>query len=410
MPWRPDRCGTGLQSEENRRLSRITAKDPAVQPVSHNPDFLQQAQQQATLALYLSNPNPRVGCVIVAADGTLLGQGHTQQAGGPHAEIMALRDAAARGIPVRGATAYVTLEPCCHQGRTGPCCEALIEAGVARVVASLRDPNPKVAGQGFARLQAAGIGVTLLAQDAPLAQQARALNIGFFSRMLRQTPWVRMKIAASLDGKTALPDGSSQWITSEPARRDGHAWRARACALLTGIGTVLHDRPRLDVRLVATPRQPHLVIVDSDLQTPPDAPCLDLARKVFVYCARAPIERAAALTARGVHITCLPASDTPQGAPPRVDLRAMLQDLGRREINELHVEAGQTLNGALLQADLVDELLLYVAPKLLAQGLEMARWDAPVSLAAARTLHFSACELLGPDLRINARVSDRDNF
>ena len=385
-----------------------------MQHASHDSHFLQQAQQQAMQALCLSNPNPRVGCVIVASDGTLLGQGHTQQAGGPHAEIMALRDAAARGADVQGATAYVTLEPCCHQGRTGPCCEALISAGIAHVVASLRDPNPRVAGQGFARLRAAGIGVTLLAPGAPLAQQARALNLGFFSRMLRQTPWVRMKIAASLDGKTALPDGSSQWITSEAARCDGHAWRARACAVLTGIGTVLHDHPRLDVRLVATPRQPHLVIVDSDLQTPPDAPCLGLARQVFIYCARQPTAQAAALAARGVQIICLPATDTLDNtqdhARPQVDLHAMLHDLGRREINELHVEAGQTLNGALLQANLVDELLLYVAPKLLGQGLEMARWAAPVNLGSARTLHFDACELLGPDLRINASISGRDHF
>ena len=373
-------------------------------------NYLQQAQDQAGQALFLSAPNPRVGCVLVTPDGQLAGQGYTQRAGGPHAEVMALRDARERGISVHGATAYVTLEPCCHQGRTGPCCEALISAGIARVVASQRDPNPRVAGQGFARLRAAGLSVELLPPDADLALQSRALNIGFFSRMVRQTPWVRLKVAASLDGKTALPDGQSQWITAEPARRDTHAWRARACAILSGIGTVLHDQPRLDVRLIDTPRQPHLVIVDSQLRTPAQAPLFRPGREVLIYCAHADAQRAAALRAAGARITCLPAPAQAGGAPARVDLRAMLQDLARQEINELHVEAGQTLNGALLAAGLVDELLLYLAPKLLGQGLGLAQWGPPANLAEALELEPLSSEMLGPDLRINARVRGRGSF
>ncbi|MDO8261671.1 MAG: bifunctional diaminohydroxyphosphoribosylaminopyrimidine deaminase/5-amino-6-(5-phosphoribosylamino)uracil reductase RibD, partial [Gallionella sp.] len=211
----------------------------------------------ARQSIGLSNPNPRVGCVLSSDCGRVIGRGFTQQIGGPHAEIMALRDAAEHGHTVAGATAYVTLEPCSHHGRTGPCCDALIAAGIKKVVASIADPNPRVSGQGFERLRAAGIEVIV----GPGAAESRELNIGFFSRMIRKTPWVRMKIAASLDGKTALDNGASQWITSEAARTDGHAWRARACAVLTGIGTVLADNPRLDVRLVDTPRQPHLVVV-----------------------------------------------------------------------------------------------------------------------------------------------------
>ena len=227
-------------------------------------DYAAVAVALARDAIKITSPNPRVGCVLTGNDGDVLGKGHTQKAGGPHAEIMALRDAAARGNSVVGATAYVTLEPCSHHGRTGPCCDALIGAGIKKVVVSIQDPNPLVSGQGIARLRAAGIEVEV----GPGAAESRELNIGFFSRMIRKTPWVRMKIAASLDGTTALANGQSQWITAEPARADGHAWRARSCAVLTGIGTVMQDNPRLDVRLVETPRQPHLVVVDSHLDTP----------------------------------------------------------------------------------------------------------------------------------------------
>jgi len=251
---------------------------------------LAQALQQAQAALLRANPNPRVGCVLVNPAGQVIGQGSTQQAGGPHAEVMALRDAQALGHSTAGATAYVTLEPCSHHGRTGPCCDALVHAGIGRVVAALPDPNPLVAGQGFARLRAAGVAVDIAGDSADPALRdwaaaARELNIGFFSRMLRGTPWVRLKTAASLDGVTALPNGQSQWITGEAARADGHAWRARACAVLTGIGTVLQDRPRLDVRGIDTPRQPALVVVDSDLQTPPDAALFAPRRPVLIYAA-----------------------------------------------------------------------------------------------------------------------------
>ena len=365
-------------------------------------DPMQRALELAQQALLRSAPNPRVGCVIVAADGVLLGEGSTQQAGAAHAEVMALRDAASRGLSVAGACAYVTLEPCSHTGRTGPCCEALIDAGISRVVASIADPNPLVAGRGLARLRSAGIAV----QVGPGAKQSRQLNIGFFSRMLRGTPWVRLKLAASLDGRTALDNGQSQWITSEPARADGHAWRARACAVLSGIGTVLEDDPWLDVRLLDTPRQPTLVLVDSRLQTPPQARLFEPARPVWIYWAAQDPAGEAALRARGALLRHL--SD---GRPePKVDLQALLRDLGRREINELHVEAGHKLNGSLLRAGLVDELLLYLAPKLVGPGRAMASLAPLNSLADALALEFSSAQMIGPDLRILASIPGRDRF
>ena len=366
--------------------------------------FIHQALGLAAQALFLSNPNPRVGCVITAADGRLLGQGFTQQAGGPHAEIMALRDAAARGHDVRGATAYVTLEPCAHQGRTGPCCDALIAAGITRVVASLADPNPLVSGQGFARLRAAGIEVSV----GEGAQESFELNIGFFSRMVRKTPWVRMKMAASLDGTTALPNGESQWITSSAARADGHAWRARACAVLTGIGTVLEDNPRLDVRDVATPRQPHVVVVDSQLQTPPDARLFIAGRACYIYCAgskdTAFQERKQALESQGAVVVELP------NAHNKVDLSAMLADLASRGVNELHVEAGSKLNGSFIREGLIDEMLVYLAPCMLGEGLAMAHFGPLTQLNQGLSLDFKSVEKIGPDVRILARVKGRDNF
>ena len=329
-----------------------------------------------------------------------MGQGHTQRAGGPHAEIMALRDAAAQGHPVIGATAYVTLEPCSHHGRTGPCCDALIAAGIKKVVASIADPNPLVAGQGFERLRAAGIEVEV----GPGAAESRELNIGFFSRMIRKTPWVRMKMAASLDGTTALSNGQSQWITSPEARADGHAWRARACAVLTGIGTVLQDNPRLDVRLVSTPRQPHLVVVDSRLETPLNAHLFIAGRALYIYTAVENELKKAALEAQGAMVIYLP------DAHGKVDLAAMVRDLGRREINELHVEAGSKLNGSLIRAGLVDEFLLYLAPKLLGPGLGMASFGPLQALSDAVELQFQSTDRVGADLRIVTRVAGRDRF
>lgn len=361
---------------------------------------MRQALDLAAQGLRLTAPNPRVGCVIVGAGGQLLGQGHTQRAGGPHAEIMALADAAARGHAVKGATAYVTLEPCAHHGRTGPCCDALVAAGIGKVVASLQDPNPKVAGQGFARLRAAGIAVEV----GPGAAESRELNIGFFSRMVRKTPWVRMKIAASLDGQTALENGASQWITSEPARADGHAWRARACAVLTGIGTVLEDDPRLDVRLVDTPRQPQLVVVDSRLETPLAARLFIPGRAVTLYAAVADEAKKVALEARGATVVYCP------GPGGKVDLAAMLRDLAAREVNEVHVEAGHKLNGSLVREGLVDEFLVYLAPKLLGAGRGMVNIGPLSELSQAIPLEFRETALVGPDLRLLTRIPGRDNF
>ncbi|MES2412328.1 MAG: bifunctional diaminohydroxyphosphoribosylaminopyrimidine deaminase/5-amino-6-(5-phosphoribosylamino)uracil reductase RibD [Pseudomonadota bacterium] len=362
--------------------------------------FISLALEQARQALYLSPPNPRVGCVLVSASGDIIGLGSTQQAGGPHAEIMALRDAAEKGHAVAGATAHVTLEPCSHHGRTGPCCDALIGADIKKVVASLADPNPLVSGQGFAKLRAAGVEV----ETGPGASESRELNIGFFSRMVRKTPWVRMKVAASLDGKTALMNGKSQWITGEAARSDGHAWRARSSAVLTGIGTVLEDNPRLDVRLVETPRQPHLVVIDSRLETPLDAQLLMAGRKLYIYAAEHNDARKAALEARGATVIHMP------GPNGKVDLAGMLHDLARLEINELHVEAGHKLNGSLLREGLVDEMLLYTAPKLLGTAQGMASFGPLESLEDAVELRFVSAQMVGNDLRMVARLAGRDQF
>ena len=344
-------------------------------------------------AIGLSEPNPRVGCVITAADGSVLGRGHTQQAGGPHAEVMALRDVRAHGASARGATAYVTLEPCSHHGRTPPCCEALIEAGIARVVMAIEDPNPLVAGQGAARLRAAGIDVV----TGALAAEARELNVGFFSRMQRGRPWVRLKAAVSLDGRTALNNGASQWITGPAARADGHAFRRRAGALLTGVGTVLDDNPRLDVRLVETALQPMRVIVDSRLETPPASKILDAPGRTLLYAAAVTEERAAALRARGAEIALVP------GANAKVDLAAMLVDLAARGVNELHVEAGHKLNGSFVREGLVDEFLIYLAPRLLGIGRELAAFGPLETLSDSLALRFESVTPVGDDLRIIAR-------
>lgn len=363
---------------------------------------LREALALAENSIGLSDPNPRVGCVLVDSGGRMLGRGATQQAGGPHAEIVALRAAHDACHDLRGATAYVSLEPCAHHGRTPPCCDALVESGVVRVVAATGDPNPLVAGQGFARLRAAGVAVDVA--EGEVARDARELNIGFLSRMLRGRPWVRMKIAASLDGRTALNNGASQWITGETARTDGHRWRKRASALLTGIGTVLEDDPRLDVRLVPTARQPLRVIVDSRLQTPPGARILDAPGEVLLYTAAHDEARADALRARGAEIAPMAA------AHGKVDLAAMLADLGRRGVNELHVEAGHKLNASLLREGLVDELLVYLAPKLLGIGREMAAFGPLSTLSEALQFQFAHVDRVGDDLRILARRPGAADF
>ncbi len=362
------------------------------------------ALQLAAQAVGVAEPNPRVGCVLVDNDGAEIGLGSTQAVGGPHAEIMALRDAGARGHATRGATAYVTLEPCSHHGRTGPCCDALVDAGVRRVVASIADPNPLVAGRGFARLRAAGVEVA----TGPGANESRELNIGFFSRMRRGAPWVRLKIAASLDGTTALDNGMSQWITGAAARADGHAWRARACAVLTGIGTVREDNPQLDVRLVPASRQPRLVVVDSRLETPMGAKLFLPGRDLVFYAAVADADREAALRQCGASVTYLPGLTT--ASHVKVDLRAMLSDLAANEVNELHVEAGHKLNGSLLREGLVDELLVYLAPKLIGQGRGMAAFGPLQNLEQSLALQFHATAMVGDDLRILARIAGRDRF
>ncbi|RZL08387.1 MAG: bifunctional diaminohydroxyphosphoribosylaminopyrimidine deaminase/5-amino-6-(5-phosphoribosylamino)uracil reductase RibD, partial [Rubrivivax sp.] len=391
-------------------------------------------------SIALSDPNPRVGCVIVSAEGQVLGEGHTQQAGGPHAEVMALRDAEARGLSVVGATAHVTLEPCAHHGRTPPCADALVGAGLARVVVALVDPNPLVGGQGVARLRSAGVEVEVLPPTHPAAIAASELNIGFLSRMVRQRPWVRLKVAASLDGRTALPDGRSQWITGEAARADGHAWRARATAVLTGIGTVLDDNPRLDVRAVPVARQPWRVVLDSRWRTPPDAALLSaVPGDVLVYGTEGGGDQMAArrqaLAHRGVQVVVMPheptaarrqtqtggaASETVEPAKPGtiggepattgLDLAAVLADLARRGVNELHVEAGARLNAALIEGGWVDELLVYLAPTLLGPGRPFADLGLLPGLAQAPRFEWRDVAQVGADLRLIARRPGADLF
>jgi diaminohydroxyphosphoribosylaminopyrimidine deaminase/5-amino-6-(5-phosphoribosylamino)uracil reductase len=363
---------------------------------------LTEALQLAEQAIGLSDPNPRVGCVIGLPDGRVLGRGSTQAAGSAHAEVMALRDAAAAGVSTSGATAWVTLEPCAHHGRTPPCCDALIAAGIARVVTATRDSFPHVDGRGIARLRAAGVEVLEWPVDDGLHRRARELNVGFFARVERGRPWVRMKLAASLDGRTALPDGTSQWITGEAARADGHAWRRRAGAVLTGIGTVLADDPRLDVRHVSTARQPLRVVVDSALRTPPGARLLNPADSgVWIVGARADAQREAALRGAGAQVMLRPATGS------GVDLAAVIDALAAQPVNEVHVEAGPRLNGALLAAGLVDEVLLYLAPRLLGPGRELAVLPALSAIDDGIALSFFECHPVGGDLRLRARVAAR---
>ena len=360
--------------------------------------FMARAQALSEAAVGLTEPNPRVGCVITSGDGTVLGEGHTQPAGQAHAEVMALRDAHAQGRDVRGATVYVTLEPCAHHGRTPPCCDALIAAGVGRVVVAAGDPNPLVNGQGLARLRAAGI--TVVNSPAEHAIAAEELNIGFFHRMRTGRAWVRMKAAASLDGRTALDNGLSQWITGPDARRDGHAWRRRAGALLTGVGTVLADDPRLDVRLVDTPRQPLRAVVDARLDTPPSARLFEADGPLVFYVAHPDPDRRAAIAERGAEIVALPGAGQANG---RVDLAAVIADLSSRPLNELHIEAGPRLNGSLIAADLVDECLIYLAPMLLGQGRGMASLPVLQALEGAWRYAFHDQARVGEDLRLRLR-------
>lgn len=351
--------------------------------------MMARALQLAERGLWTTSPNPRVGCVLVR-DRQIVGEGWHEKAGEAHAEVHALR---AAGELARGATAYVSLEPCSHYGRTPPCAEALIAAGVSRVVAAMRDPNPLVAGRGLAMLQAAGIETAC----GLLENEARELNIGFVSRMTRGRPWLRLKVAGSLDGKSALNNGVSQWITGPDARRDGHRWRARACAILTGIGTVRDDDPSLTVRDVETSRQPLRVVVDSRLETPLTAKILQ-GGPVLIAAALEDAAKAEALRAAGAEILILP------NAAGKVELPDLLQALGQRGINEVHAEAGFKLNGSLVREGLVDEFLLYYAPCLIghnAAGL----FNLPElsTLEGKQKLQIRDLRQIGEDIRIIAR-------
>ena len=350
-----------------------------------------RALKLAARGLFGTDPNPRVGCVIAAGQ-RVLGEGHHERAGGPHAEIVAL--AAARE-PVRGATAYVTLEPCSHHGRTPPCADALIEAGIGRVVYAVSDPNPRVNGGGAQRLRAAGVEV----EGGLLEQAARALNPGFLSRMERGRPWLRLKLAASLDGRTALAGGDSRWITGPAARADVQRLRARASVVLTGAGTVRRDDPRLDLRLAGAPRQPLRVILDSGLATPPTARVLAPPGQALLFGAGTPdAQRVAALEAAGARVETLP-----EGSGG-VDLAAAMSRLAALEANEVHVECGPTLAGSLWQAGLVDEIVLYVAPLLLGSGARDLVALGPLQDMRDRgELDIADVRRVGPDLRLTLR-------
>ncbi len=348
--------------------------------------WMAQALHLAERGLFTTTPNPRVGCVLVK-DGVVVGEGWHERAGNPHAEPLALR---AAGDKARAATAYVTLEPCAHFGRTPPCADALVAAGVARVVVAMQDPNPLVAGQGIAKLRAAGIEV----ECGLMEIEARALNIGFVTRMTHGLPWVRSKIAMSLDGRTALTNGVSQWITGEAARRDVHVWRARSCAVMTGIDTVLEDDAQLSVRYVATARQPLRVVLDSHLRISPDAKLFQ-GGQVLVVAATVNTEKARALEEVGAKVVVF------ADESGRVDLLATLRHLASIGCNEVLVEAGGTLNGALLKAGLADELVLYFAPQLLgdmARG--MAQLGELCSLDERVEVEWQDVRHVGKDLRV----------
>ncbi len=343
--------------------------------------MMRRALELAEKGLYTTTPNPRVGCVVTHQE-KILGEGWHAKAGGPHAEVIAIEQS---GPDVTGATLYVNLEPCNHQGRTPPCVELIVKSKLKRVVAAMRDPNPEAAGGGEA-LAAAGIRF----EHGLMEAAARELNIGFFSRITRRRPWVRLKVAATLDGRTALADGASQWITGSEARADGHRWRARACAVLTGIGTVTADDPQLTVREVQTPRQPLRVIVDSRLETPPQARILQ-GEKVLIFAGRPG-------TLPNAEVLALP------NANKKVDLPRMLEELARRGVNEVHVEAGFRLNGSLVREGCVDEFLVYLNPSFAGDGAQGMLELPPLSSLGNRIkLRILSLDRIGGDLRLVAR-------
>jgi diaminohydroxyphosphoribosylaminopyrimidine deaminase/5-amino-6-(5-phosphoribosylamino)uracil reductase len=345
--------------------------------------MMRRALALAEKGLFTATPNPRVGCVLTQGE-RIVGEGWHEKAGAPHAEANALVQASAAA---KGATAYVSLEPCNHHGKTPPCADALIRAGVVRVVAAMRDPNPQ-SKKGGEALAAAGIRF----EHGLMEEEARELNIGFVSRMARGRPWVRMKIAATLDGRTALANGKSQWITGSEARKDGHHWRARACAIATGGGTVKADDPRLTVREFETTRQPLRVVIDSHVETPPQARILQ-GEKVLLFAA------VAGKTLPNAEIVVMP------NAGGKVDLKKMLGELGRRGVNELHVEGGFKLNGSLVREGCVDEFLIYMNPSLLGDSAQgMVNLAEITALDQRVALKLRSVERIGDDLRIIARL------
>lgn len=355
--------------------------------------YMTRALGLARLGLFSTTPNPRVGCVIVKDD-QIVGEGWHRRAGEPHAEALALAEAGERA---RDATVYVTLEPCAHMGRMPPCADLLVEAGVARVIAAMEDPNPLVNGKGLARLRAAGVDV----RCGLMGQEAAELNVGFVSRMTRQRPWMRVKLAASLDARSALSDGRSKWITGERARSDGHRWRARACAVLTGIGTVKADNPAMTVREIETSRQPVRVLIDSRLDVNPAAELVRQPGAIVFHALEdgpAARDRIAMLGDVGCELVSLP------DANGKVDLVAVCRELAGRHFNEIHVEAGFKLNGSLFRAGCVDELLVYLAPCLLGGGTPMFDLPEVGDLDSRHPLEWIDTELLGSDLRLRARV------
>jgi len=353
-------------------------------------DFMQRVLNLAANGARSTQPNPMVGCVIVN-DGKIVGEGFHQRAGGLHAERLALQQA---GAEARGATVYVNLEPCCHQGRTPPCTDGLVDAGVSRVVAAMRDPNPLVEGGGFELLQGAGIEV----DSGVLEEQARWINRGFVSRMARQQPWVTLKSAATLDGRTAAYDGESKWITSQNARDAVQFLRASCSAVVTGIGTVLSDDPQMNVRIEGQDRQPLRVVLDSQLQMPLEARIIGNDQKLMIFTLSDDLEKTGALIEAGAEVIQL--DDNGSG---RLDLSAVLTELANWQCNEVFVEAGQTLSGAFVQAGLVDELVLFYAGSVLGdQGKSMFKFESPIPFQSKSNFLINSTEMVGNDIRVNA--------
>ncbi|NEN75357.1 bifunctional diaminohydroxyphosphoribosylaminopyrimidine deaminase/5-amino-6-(5-phosphoribosylamino)uracil reductase RibD [Pelistega sp. NLN82] len=359
---------------------------------------MQQALSLAESVLTLTDPNPRVGCVIVKDD-QMIAQGATQKVGGPHAEVMAIRDAKTKGFTeasLQNTTFYVTLEPCSHYGRTPPCVEAIIQLRPKRVVIATLDPNPLVAGKGIQRLIEAGIEVSYPLME----EEALALNVGFMARMAEGKPWVWSKIACSLDGKIALENGVSQWITEEPARVDGQYWRARSSLVLTGIGTILKDNPLLNVRSFPTERQPIRAVIDGQFLIPEDAALFN-GDPVWIFTYQSNPEKVARLQAKNAKVFNVPEKNS------YVDLVAIWQIFQTEHINEIHVEAGVGLNSALLRAGLMDELLIYMAPKLIGSGKGSFSLPVLESLDNVPTFEWVEQQQIGNDMRLRLRNSKR---